>query len=463
MHKLVNKNKQFLGLIECFNGLKKNVHEYSRLMVNYTFYFIKNIMSYKLVCMINIEEHTTDAISDSVAGFKSRMDELSLDFADVVLAEIKPEAIKLLHDLSEDNARRFLDLIFSIVNKMLYKDIYTAFCVWAGLDMTDAKDENPEYKNFYRMYINAGMAYRPEAFEPWLTELESVAGSFKNELHCEMPHIVKLNLNEHDMHRNSYQLKKTISENVLMADELCVSLTNIKQFYEKNTEAMELCTDADIIKGIFDTVVIKLESIEESKAEYLESSVKKITGYRQGFPQMTNEEHSGLTDELYLEWLAFADEVADIADINKIFKKASNSDYLISYKDRLQKYTNQAREVLLKQDKEYKKDYLLYEVSTYGEIMSYSVPRLKESAEGPALEFAGVCEKAQNEILIIIQKNNITVINPAPHEMFNGKEHEVLIAETSEGFAKGEIIKIINPGYKRGDFILTRANVIAAK
>jgi len=47
--------------------------------------------------------------------------------------------------------------------------------------------------------------------------------------------------------------------------------------------------------------------------------------------------------------------------------------------------------------------------------------------------------------------------------MFNGKEHEVLIAETSEGFAKGEIIKVINPGYKRGDFILTRANVIAAK
>ena len=76
MHKLINSSR-LLNLTECFNGLASNAYEYSRLMVNYSFYFIKNIMSYKLVCMLNNEDYTTGFIADSVAEYKERMDIIS--------------------------------------------------------------------------------------------------------------------------------------------------------------------------------------------------------------------------------------------------------------------------------------------------------------------------------------------------------------------------------------------------
>jgi len=62
-----------------------------------------------------------------------------------------------------------------------------------------------------------------------------------------------------------------------------------------------------------------------------------------------------------------------------------------------------------------------------------------------------------------LRKNNITPIRPNPQEIFNGKEHEVLVAEKQEGFNKGEIIKLVGSGYRYKDVVLMRANVIAAR
>jgi molecular chaperone GrpE (heat shock protein) len=64
---------------------------------------------------------------------------------------------------------------------------------------------------------------------------------------------------------------------------------------------------------------------------------------------------------------------------------------------------------------------------------------------------------------MLLKKNNIVPIKPQPHEQFNGREHEVLVAERMEGFGKGEIIKLLNSGYRYKDAIIMRANVIAAK
>ena len=47
--------------------------------------------------------------------------------------------------------------------------------------------------------------------------------------------------------------------------------------------------------------------------------------------------------------------------------------------------------------------------------------------------------------------------------MFNGREHEVLMAEVKEGFKKGEIIKTLNKGYRFNDQIILKANVVACK
>ena len=53
---------------------------------------------------------------------------------------------------------------------------------------------------------------------------------------------------------------------------------------------------------------------------------------------------------------------------------------------------------------------------------------------------------------------------PNPHDMFDPKEHEVLLAEKNEQFLKGQIIKVVNYGYKKKDKgIIKRATIIAAK
>jgi molecular chaperone GrpE (heat shock protein) len=64
---------------------------------------------------------------------------------------------------------------------------------------------------------------------------------------------------------------------------------------------------------------------------------------------------------------------------------------------------------------------------------------------------------------VLLRKNNVTPIRPMPHDPFNGREHEVLVAEKQEGFEKGEVIKRLGSGYRYKDIVLVRANVIAAK
>ena len=64
---------------------------------------------------------------------------------------------------------------------------------------------------------------------------------------------------------------------------------------------------------------------------------------------------------------------------------------------------------------------------------------------------------------MLLKKNNIDLIRPTPHEMFNPKEHEILMAETLSDFKKGEIVKLMNSGYRQRETVLMRANVIVAR
>ena len=115
---------------------------------------------------------------------------------------------------------------------------------------------------------------------------------------------------------------------------------------------------------------------------------------------------------------------------------------------------------------QFKKEQLLFECSTFEEILHYSVSRLREVSESDAPEvhaFVAAIDENAARLSSILTCRGITLMQPSPHDMFNGREHEVLMAEEREGFAKGEIIKFINSGYKEKDIVLIRANVIAAK
>jgi molecular chaperone GrpE (heat shock protein) len=100
---------------------------------------------------------------------------------------------------------------------------------------------------------------------------------------------------------------------------------------------------------------------------------------------------------------------------------------------------------------------------TFEEILTHSVSRLKESANEAVTRIAARLRDTYGALEVLLRKNNITPIRPAPRDIFNGKEHEVLVAEKQDGFAKGEIIKLLGSGYRYNGQVLMRANVIAAR
>ena len=72
-------------------------------------------------------------------------------------------------------------------------------------------------------------------------------------------------------------------------------------------------------------------------------------------------------------------------------------------------------------------------------------------------------ENKYDEIIKKLEEYEIYIINPKIKEIFNAREHEILMAKEEEGFEKGEIIKVLNKGYKTKEDIILRANVVCSK
>jgi len=136
---------------------------------------------------------------------------------------------------------------------------------------------------------------------------------------------------------------------------------------------------------------------------------------------------------------------------------------ITAYNDKLTKHIANNQAKLDKASLRYKKEALLYEISTFEEILYYSVSRLREST----LPHVAAAVQILDETIFVLEEHirtrGITIIRPNPHEPFNGREHEVLTAEEQEGFAKGQIIKTMVSGYKQNDQVIIRANVVAAR
>jgi molecular chaperone GrpE (heat shock protein) len=88
---------------------------------------------------------------------------------------------------------------------------------------------------------------------------------------------------------------------------------------------------------------------------------------------------------------------------------------------------------------------------------------LRESDDEGTGRFTEAADKAWGGIAKVLRAHNIGLIKPKPKDMFDAKEHEVLTAEKHEGYKKGEIIKLINSGYRQNGEVLLRANVVAAR
>jgi len=249
-----------------------------------------------------------------------------------------------------------------------------------------------------------------------------------------------------DFDQATYQTQHAINIDKLLADGITQVFENLRPSLGQIPYEGE--TQQAILKGIEETVAIKIDSLHDSISQFEADATQLMTKFAEERPAISDAERKQLAATACTAWLN-----SPPCDADTFFTQILTNDQL-NIKHRVDKQISNLAEKAEKFLFRFKKDVLLYEVCTYEEILTHSAARLPDAA---AL-FA-----AHAELEMLLKNNNITPISPAPHEPFNAFEHEVLVAEKQDGFNKGEIIKVINTGYRGADKVIVRANVIAAR
>lgn len=252
------------------------------------------------------------------------------------------------------------------------------------------------------------------------------------------------------------KVNKKIQSSIEMSDKIVNLFLDFNKKYDEKKELPQ-AEYTPIIKGIIETLSIKVESLQESielfssnTTEFLEDIKKEL--------ELFLEEYS-LLEKGYER---FIKEAYDIESISTLLDEILDEELQNFNRKVVRKYEKIEQEADKKIIK-FLREHLLFEISTYEEIIYYSVSRLREEKEDFTVEYVKTIDYLTKAIEEVLKIHEIESINPTPHEKFNGKEHEVLMAEVKEGFNKGEIIKTMNRGYLYNKHIVLKANVIAGK
>ncbi|MCL2378753.1 MAG: nucleotide exchange factor GrpE [Defluviitaleaceae bacterium] len=216
----------------------------------------------------------------------------------------------------------------------------------------------------------------------------------------------------------------------------------------------------DILSGIIETLEIKVESLAESLQFFRENGTKLLSAISTGLPVLSEENLTNAANQLLSAWCGAP---PTLETMNDFLESCASLDPFVTYNEQFGKHVSNSSAKVEKASIRFKKETLLYEISTYEEILYHSVSRLRKTLQSHISEAVGILDETFIKLESLLTESGITIISPAPHEPFNGREHEVLIAEETEGFAKGEIVKVMTSGYKFKDQVILRANVIAAR
>lgn len=201
---------------------------------------------------------------------------------------------------------------------------------------------------------------------------------------------------------------------------------------------------AKISRGLVDTMRLKHESMKEKDTEY--QILKK---------DLIIKEEKRLLDIQK----AFETEAEDM------LKKAidgSNEGFL-GLQNKFMKVVSEIEKNQFKQDMTYMRNDLLFELRTFDELVHHSLIKLIELEGDKATPVKKAMKMVYDQSRKILNRSDILFIEPEPHEKFDAKLHEVMLAEEHADYAKGEVIKCHNIGYIKDDFVIVRANVVAAK
>ncbi len=247
---------------------------------------------------------------------------------------------------------------------------------------------------------------------------------------------------------NTFILEKTT-----MISEFIDCFLYIKEYYESHYEQLLSTEYKEILKGIYETIQIKLESIYENKNIFIESI--KDTSLT---ATLTQEDKDIILNDTLSYWYNQL-----IVTHEELYNYIQEHELLSKYLFNLQKQFQKQKENLNKEYLQFLKEQLLFELTTYEEILNYSVCRLRENKTDIIKHFVETIDAVSFRLEELLSRYNIMTIKPNAYDNFDGKEHEVLMAEKQEGFSKGQIIKLVNTGYKYNNIVLIRANVIASK
>ncbi|MDR1687933.1 MAG: nucleotide exchange factor GrpE [Clostridiales bacterium] len=309
---------------------------------------------------------------------------------------------------------------------------------------------------FLKNSASAENVFSVSEFDGAREEFLKISEELRGEYAAELRSLSQYALAETSFGHVIYQVKKHTADNKALACGLKDTFGKIIIYFEENESLLKSLPNFDIIRGIYDTVKIKVVCLEENTELLSETELSLLSQGQDKIQGINAAEIEKAAGDKYLEWLLSEND-------NPAFAEVLESQTYLDFMDKRKKQHDTLLDTAFKKSTEYKKEYLLFEVSTYEEIINYSVSRLKEAEQPETLSFAQICADVYEELLSGLKRNNIIPIRPAPHDMFSAKEHEVLMAEKNDEFQKGEIIKLMNSGYKQEETVIMRANVIAAK
>ena len=267
--------------------------------------------------------------------------------------------------------------------------------------------------------------------------------------------------------RTIYNSKKDVSQTIHMVLEASRCFGNILNYYEDNKEYLLNLEESDIIKGVAETILIKVESLDEAIVEFEKDADIIIAGLsiNTAAPEEGGESLPAAFEEHLTRKLIELrkGEKKGPQIIKGIVDNGLNNGICTEYWDKVLKSHNKKKDEIEKKILLFKRDSFFFEISTFEEIMHYSVSRLREASDSRILEFVSEIDSQFKKISDVLTRYGIEKIAPGPHDFFNPKENEVLMVEENPNYKKGEIIKTMNSGYRQNDVVIVRANVIAAR
>jgi len=288
---------------------------------------------------------------------------------------------------------------------------------------------------------------------------EGVKAYIKNSFSRRLENIDTNILN--DEQKQSVERTRLLAMNVIDEFRNAAAETGGDEAYGEDAAAVQ------IINGIHETLSIKVASMDEMLKEYCNSTEnyleKKIFAEDLYSKDTMNQDIEKSLNKYKNEHNDRFENVKTSAKMLDSFLKATS----VSIKEKalllVKKSIEGDRANVVRIDSRFKKESVFFEIITFEEIINYSISKLVESENRAVVDYASFIQRCDDNIKEYMQSVGIEIISPKAHDMFNGKIHEVLMAKEEEGFSKGEIIKVVNNGYKEGSIIYARANVICAK